>query len=105
MDPAILTPLFALLGTLVGGLVTFAVNRQQFKHQLEMLHQQYKTEYENGISVAWHRVPFTLGCAGNWSEAARISCSVTGGAKLKRVLMLRHMSDTSIHRKSAVSAR
>jgi hypothetical protein len=45
MDPAILTPLFALLGTLVGGLVTFAVNRQQFKHQLEMLHQQYKTEF------------------------------------------------------------
>ncbi len=35
------------------------------------LHPQYKTEYENGISVAWHRVPFTLGCAGNWSEAAR----------------------------------
>ena len=35
------------------------------------LHPQYRTEYENGISVAWHRVPFTLGCAGNWSDAAR----------------------------------
>src|SRR3954469_10691768 len=35
------------------------------------LHPQYKTEYENGISVAWHRVPFTLGCAGSWSDAAR----------------------------------
>ena len=21
--------------------------------------------------MAWHRVPFTLGCAGNWSEKAR----------------------------------
>src|SRR3954447_1263744 len=35
------------------------------------LHPQYKTEYENGVSVAWHRVPFALGCAGNWSDAAR----------------------------------
>jgi hypothetical protein len=45
MDPVILTPLFALLGTFVGGLVTFAVNHQQFKHQIEVLHQQYKTEF------------------------------------------------------------
>jgi monoamine oxidase len=35
------------------------------------LHPQYPAEYENGIAVAWHRVPFTLGCAGNWSESAR----------------------------------
>ena len=28
-------------------------------------------EYENGIAVAWHRMPFTMGCAGDWSEAAR----------------------------------
>ena len=27
-------------------------------------------EFENGIAVAWHRVPFTLGCAGDWTEAA-----------------------------------
>ena len=35
------------------------------------LHPQYRSEYENGIAVAWHRVPFTLGCAGAWTEAAR----------------------------------
>jgi monoamine oxidase len=35
------------------------------------LHPQYSTEFENGISVAWHRVPFALGCAGSWSEKAR----------------------------------
>jgi monoamine oxidase len=35
------------------------------------LHPQYRTEYENGIAVAWHRVPFTLGCAGNWTDQAR----------------------------------
>lgn len=35
------------------------------------IHPQYNSEYENGISVAWHRVPFTLGCAGDWSDEAR----------------------------------
>src|ERR1700744_5311841 len=35
------------------------------------IHPQYKSEFENGIAVAWHRVPFTLGCAGDWSEEAR----------------------------------
>jgi monoamine oxidase len=35
------------------------------------IHPQYKAEFENGIAVAWHRVPFTLGCAGNWSDKAR----------------------------------
>ena len=35
------------------------------------IHPQYRTEFQNGMAVAWHRVPFTLGCAGNWSDAAR----------------------------------
>jgi monoamine oxidase len=35
------------------------------------IHPQYPAEYENGVAVAWHRMPFTLGCAGNWSEKAR----------------------------------
>jgi len=35
------------------------------------IHPQYKSEFENGIAVAWHRVPFTLGCAGAWTEAGR----------------------------------
>jgi monoamine oxidase len=35
------------------------------------LHPQYAKEFENGISVAWHRSPFTLGCAGDWTDAAR----------------------------------
>ena len=35
------------------------------------LHPQYPDEFENGIAVAWHRVPFTLGCSGDWSEDAR----------------------------------
>ena len=35
------------------------------------IHPQYQAEFENGVAVAWHRVPFTLGCAGNWSEKSR----------------------------------
>jgi monoamine oxidase len=35
------------------------------------IHPQYASEFETGISVAWHRVPFTLGCAGEWTDEAR----------------------------------
>jgi monoamine oxidase len=35
------------------------------------IHPQYASEFETGISVAWHRVPFTLGCAGEWSDETR----------------------------------
>jgi monoamine oxidase len=35
------------------------------------IHPQYKTEYENGFTVGWHRVPWTLGCAGSWTADAR----------------------------------
>src|SRR6202166_4634517 len=44
---------------------------------------QYREEFENGIAVAWHRVPFALGCAGNWSDEARAEhydnlCAIDG---------------------------
>jgi monoamine oxidase len=35
------------------------------------IHPQYNAEFENGVAVAWHRVPFVLGCSGDWSEEAR----------------------------------
>jgi monoamine oxidase len=35
------------------------------------IHPQYESEFENGIAVAWHRVPFTLGCAGFWTDEVR----------------------------------
>jgi len=35
------------------------------------IHPQYKTEFDNGIAVAWHRVPFTLGCFAAWSDELR----------------------------------
>ncbi|HLH87537.1 MAG TPA: NAD(P)/FAD-dependent oxidoreductase [Xanthobacteraceae bacterium] len=35
------------------------------------IHPQYQEEFENGIAVGWHRVPWSLGCFGLWSDAAR----------------------------------
>jgi monoamine oxidase len=35
------------------------------------IHPQYKEEYENGIAVAWHRNPATLGCSGVWTDETR----------------------------------
>ncbi len=47
------------------------------------LHPQYPSEFENGVAVAWHRMPFTLGCAGDWSDATRAThynnlCQIDG---------------------------
>jgi monoamine oxidase len=35
------------------------------------IHPQYRQEFDNGIAVAWHRVPSALGCYGMWSDATR----------------------------------
>jgi monoamine oxidase len=35
------------------------------------IHPQYKPEFDNGVAVAWHRSPFTMGCFGMWSDASR----------------------------------
>ncbi len=47
------------------------------------IHPQYKKEFDNGVAVAWHKVPFTLGCAGSWTEEGRAKhynnmCAVDG---------------------------
>ena len=35
------------------------------------IHPQYKTEFQNGVAVSWHRVPWTLGCSGGWTDENR----------------------------------
>jgi monoamine oxidase len=35
------------------------------------LHPQYAQAFETGFSVAWARVPFTLGCAAEWTDELR----------------------------------
>jgi monoamine oxidase len=36
-----------------------------------LIHPQYPREFENGVAVAWHRVPFAMGCFGEWSDNLR----------------------------------
>src|SRR6185437_10146287 len=35
------------------------------------IHPQYTREFDNGIAVAWNRVPFVMGCFGEWDDALR----------------------------------
>lgn len=47
------------------------------------IHPQYREEFENGVSVAWHRVPSNLGCFGVWNEKTRAQhyanlCAIDG---------------------------
>ena len=35
------------------------------------IHPQYRTEFEHGVAVGWHRVPGAMGCFGQWSQATR----------------------------------
>ncbi|OUJ14581.1 flavin monoamine oxidase family protein [Acetobacter sp. DsW_063] len=39
--------------------------------QGEKIHPQYRKEFLGGVSVAWSRVPWIIGCRARWSEAAR----------------------------------
>ena len=45
------------------------------------IHPQYQKEFENGISVGWHREPATLGCFAVWSEEARASSTTRISAR------------------------
>jgi monoamine oxidase len=47
------------------------------------IHPQYLKEFENGVAVSWHRVPWTLGCAGAWTPETRAKhytnlCAIDG---------------------------
>jgi hypothetical protein len=45
MDAALWSTFSALLGALVGGGISFLLNRQQFANQLRILKEQHKTEF------------------------------------------------------------
>ncbi len=81
-------------GVLLGA-YTFGANSFQYaalspedriKKTLEygsQIHPQYKTEFQHGVAVAWHRVPWTLGCAGHWTDELRAKhyddlCAIDG---------------------------
>jgi monoamine oxidase len=67
-----------LLGAYVGGAFGYELSalppEERVKRALDwgaQIHPQYKQEYMNGIAVAWHRVPWVLGCFGSWTEETR----------------------------------
>jgi monoamine oxidase len=35
------------------------------------IHPQYPSEFQHGVGVAWHRVPWTLGCYARWTDEIR----------------------------------
>jgi monoamine oxidase len=35
------------------------------------IHPQYRQEFDNGVAMAWHRSPFTMGCYGMWNSDTR----------------------------------
>ena len=49
-------------------------SQERIEHALaqgEVFHKQYRKEFSNGVSFAWSRVPWTMGCCSMWSEQAR----------------------------------
>ena len=58
----------------------------QIKTALEQgakIHPQYNQEFKSGVGVSWHRVPWTLGCSGRWSDENRAKnydniCAIDG---------------------------
>lgn len=51
--------------------MTPADRLKEVLRQNTVIHPQAAKEFENGISVGWHRVPWTLGCYGLYSEKTR----------------------------------
>jgi hypothetical protein len=58
MEPAVWSSLSALLGALVGGAISYLLNRQQFRNQLRILQEQHKVEFmaeETARHFLWHK--------------------------------------------------
>jgi len=80
--------------------------KERITHAVEFgaaLHPQYKAEFENGFAVAWHRVPFALGCSGDWSDEARLQhyanlCQIDG----RIVLAGEHASELPAWQEGAI---
>lgn len=79
-----------LLGAYTGGRAGFAFTAmspadrvKEALRQGAMIHPQYTKEFETGVAVSWHRVPWTLGCAGAWTPETRAKhydnlCAIDG---------------------------
>jgi monoamine oxidase len=81
-------------GVLLGGYL-FGANAMEFTAMTpeervrkaveygSQIHPQYPQEFDNGVAVAWHRSPFTMGCFGMWTAETRAKhyddlCAIDG---------------------------
>ncbi|WP_201618290.1 flavin monoamine oxidase family protein [Psychrobacter urativorans] len=67
------------------------------------IHPQYPKEFRSGTSVVWHRIPWTLGCYGTWTEERREQfydtlCSIDN----RIVLAGEHCSDIPAWQEGAI---
>jgi monoamine oxidase len=67
-----------LLGAYIWGLdameftaMTPAQRVQKAVDYGSQIHPQYRQEFDNGVAMAWHRSPFTMGCFGMWNAESR----------------------------------
>jgi monoamine oxidase len=67
-----------LVGAYVRGATAMAGSARSPEERIEhalnygaKIHPQYRQEFECGASVAWHRVPWALGCSAQWSDESR----------------------------------
>lgn len=67
-----------LLGAYGFGEASYKFNTLNPKERIDValqygkhIHPQYTKEFRSGTSVAWHRIPWSLGCYGIWSESSR----------------------------------
>lgn len=79
-----------LLGAYTGGATSYELTalppEERVRRALDwgaQIHPQYREEFMNGIAVGWHRVPWTLGCFGTWTEETRTThyrnlCEIDG---------------------------
>jgi monoamine oxidase len=72
--PSILLGAYAIAQSLK----TYGFEALSYDEQIEAalehgskIHPQYRKEYQNGVSIAWHRVPGAMGCSGNWTDENR----------------------------------
>ena len=80
----------ALLGAYTGGAVSYELTalapEERVRRAVEwgaQIHPQYRDEFLNGIAVSWHRVPWTQGCFGTWTDETRAAhyrnlCEIDG---------------------------
>lgn len=56
-------------------------------NDVTQIHPQAAQEFDNGVSVAWHRVPFILGCYGVWTNETRKQHFKAASTMDRRVVM------------------